>query len=230
MKGLLLKDFYTIWKAGRIFIILYIFIAAVSGMNLQNGWSYMGFWMVMMDAQTLSTFSYDHSCNWNRFALTMPVTRKDVVQSKFLLQLLIVFGSMLAYLVLAALVSLVLRTFEVKAFCNMLLAAWLVFWVVLLMGSVSTPAAVPVSAGIRAADLHFGLCDSGVCFHGCRQHFRSGNSGQSCRPACGVFRNAAAGGDCHTHTVPGGLRTVLFLQLPCLSEERSDITGKERFA
>ena len=138
MKGLLLKDFYTIWKAGRIFIILYIFIAAVSGMNLQNGWSYMGFWMVMMDAQTLSTFSYDHSCNWNRFALTMPVTRKDVVQSKFLLQLLIVFGSMLAYLVLAALVSLVLRTFEVKAFCNMLLAAWLVFWVVLLMGSVST--------------------------------------------------------------------------------------------
>ena len=107
-------------------------------MNLQNGWSYMGFWMVMMDAQTLSTFSYDHSCNWNRFALTMPVTRKDVEQSKFLLQLLIVFGSMLAYLVLAALVSLVLRTFEVKVFCNMLLAAWLVFWVVLLMGSVST--------------------------------------------------------------------------------------------
>ena len=92
----------------------------------------------MMVAQTLSTFSYDHSCNWNRFALTMPVTRKDVVQSIFLLQLLIVFGSMLAYLVLAALVSLVLRTFEVKAFCNMLLAAWLVFWVVLLMGSVST--------------------------------------------------------------------------------------------
>lgn len=43
MKGLLLKDFYTIWKARRIFIILYIFIAAVSGMNLQNGWSYMGF-------------------------------------------------------------------------------------------------------------------------------------------------------------------------------------------
>ena len=57
---------------------------------------------------------------------------------KFLLQLLIVCGSTLAYLVLAALVSLVLRTFEVKAFCNMLFAAWLVLWVVLLMGSVST--------------------------------------------------------------------------------------------
>ena len=68
----------------------------------------------------------------------MPVTRKDVVRSKFLLQLLIVCGSTLAYLVLAALVSLVLRTFEVKAFCNMLFAAWLVLWVVLLMGSVST--------------------------------------------------------------------------------------------
>ena len=61
-----------------------------------------------------------------------------MVRSKFLLQLLIVCGSTLAYLVLAALVSLVLRTFEVKAFCNMLFAAWLVFWVVLLMGSVST--------------------------------------------------------------------------------------------
>lgn len=138
MKGLLLKDFYTIWKGGRIFLILYVFMAAVSGVNIQSGWSYMGFWLVMMDSQTSSTFSYDHSCNWNRFALTMPVTRKDVVRSKFLLQLLIVCGSTLAYLVLAALVSLVLRTFEVKAFCNMLFAAWLVFWVVLLMGSVST--------------------------------------------------------------------------------------------
>ena len=132
MKGLLLKDFYTIWKGGRIFLILYVFMAAVSG------WSYMGIWLVMMDSQTSSTFSYDHSCNWNRFAMTMPVTRKDVVRSKFLLQLLIVCGSTLAYLVLAALVSLVLRTFEVKAFCNMLFAAWLVLWVVLLMGSVST--------------------------------------------------------------------------------------------
>ena len=138
MKGLLLKDFYTIWKGGRIFLILYVFMAAVSGVNIQSGWSYMGFWLVMMDSQTSSTFSYDHSCNWNRFALTMPVTRKDVVRSKFLLQLLIVCGSTLAYLVLAALVSLVLRTFEVKAFCNMLFAAWLVLWVVLLMGSVST--------------------------------------------------------------------------------------------
>lgn len=138
MKGLLLKDFYTIWKGGRIFLILYVFMAAVSGVNIQNGWSYMGFWLVMMDSQTSSTFSYDHSCNWNRFALTMPVTRKDVVRSKFLLQLLIVCGSTLAYLVLAAIVSLVLRTFEVKAFCNMLFAAWLVLWVVLLMGSVST--------------------------------------------------------------------------------------------
>ena len=76
MKGLLLKDFYTIWKGGRIFLILYVFMAAVSGVNIQNGWSYMGFWLVMMDSQTSSTFSYDHSCNWNRFALTMPVTRK----------------------------------------------------------------------------------------------------------------------------------------------------------
>lgn len=56
MKGLLLKDFYTIWKGGRIFLILYVFMAAVSGVNIQSGWSYMGFWLVMMDSQTSSTF------------------------------------------------------------------------------------------------------------------------------------------------------------------------------
>ena len=139
MKGLLLKDFYTIWKAGRIFIILYIFIAAVSGMNLQNGWSYMGFWMVMMDAQTLSTFSYDHSCNWNRFALTMPVTRKDVVQSKFLLQLLIVFGSMLAVPCAGCPWSVwCCGRLKSRRFAICCLPHGSVFWVVLLMGSVST--------------------------------------------------------------------------------------------
>ena len=162
MKGLLLKDFYTIWKVRTNFYYSVHLYRSRFRHESPERLVLHGFWMVMMDAQTLSTFSYDHSCNWNRFALTMPVTRKDVVQSKFLLQLLIVFGSMLAYLVLAALVSLVLRTFEVKAFCNMLLAAWLVFWVVLLM------AAFPhcCCSGfrrIRAVVLvYFGLCDSGV--------------------------------------------------------------------
>ena len=56
MKGLLLKDFYTIWKGGRIFLILYVFMAAVSGVNIQSGWSYMGFWLVMMDSQTSALF------------------------------------------------------------------------------------------------------------------------------------------------------------------------------
>ncbi|MFR0951181.1 MAG: ABC-2 transporter permease [Ruminococcus callidus] len=135
MKGLLLKDFYTIWKGGRIFLILYIFMAAVSGVNIQNGWSYMGFWLVMMDSQTSSTFSYDHSCNWNRFALTMPVTRKDVVRSKFLLQLLIVCGR---HGVSAGALSVWccgrLKSRH-SAICCLLHGSC---WVVLLMGSVST--------------------------------------------------------------------------------------------
>jgi len=39
MKGLLLKDFYTIWKGGRIFLILYVFMAAVSGgLTWASGW------------------------------------------------------------------------------------------------------------------------------------------------------------------------------------------------
>ncbi len=145
------------------------------------------------------------------------------------MQLLIVFGSMLAYLVLAALVSLVLRTFEVKAFCNMLLAAWLVFWVVLLMGSVSTLLLFRFPPEyVRLISILVYVIPACV-FMGAGSIFvQEIADNPAVLPA--AFSAMLLPAACHTHTVPGGLRTVLFLQLPCLSEERSDITGKERFA
>lgn len=136
MKGLLLKDFYTLWKNGRIFFVVFVVISAISG---AGSWSYMGFWLVLMGMQTVNTFSYDNYCNWNLFALTMPITRKDVVRSKFLLQLFLTFGSALAFLLVSLVSSLVLRTFHAENLLEMALTAWNIAWVILLMGNVSNP-------------------------------------------------------------------------------------------
>lgn len=134
MKGLLLKDLYTLWKNGRIFFIAFLVVSAAAGLG---DWSYMGFWLVIIGMQTANTFSYDNSCNWNLFALTMPVTRKDVVRSKFLLQFLLTFGSAVVFLLVSQAFGLVLQIFRVEKMREMVLTAWSLSWGIMLMGSVS---------------------------------------------------------------------------------------------
>lgn len=89
MKGLVLKDFINI--KGQV--VLYLLIAALwVGIGIK--WDDSGFFSGVMQMFTvmipLASLAYDEKNHWNRFALTMPVCRKELVQSKFLFMLLVI--------------------------------------------------------------------------------------------------------------------------------------------
>lgn len=98
MKGLLLKDWYALrGQAGRLFflIALYIVIGEFSG-----GVGSIGILLCAM--LPTSCLAYDERAKWDRYALSMPLSVKDLVVSKYLLgYLMLAAGAALKLLAMA---------------------------------------------------------------------------------------------------------------------------------
>lgn len=99
MKSLVLKDFYNIahnYKSMLFFVILWaaIFIPS-SGIE-----GYVGVCAVLHSSMIITTFSFDDYSKWNRYAMIMPVSKKDIVLAKFV--------SLIAFCAGGAVLSLVI--------------------------------------------------------------------------------------------------------------------------
>jgi hypothetical protein len=90
MKGLILKDFINLKKNAKIFGALSILYAvmAVAG---ENSSIFSTIFTMLFAFLTLSLYSYDDMAKWDSFALTMPVSRDNIVQGKYLMMLLLTF-------------------------------------------------------------------------------------------------------------------------------------------
>jgi hypothetical protein len=88
MKGLLLKDLLSLRKYARTLVI---FILAYSVMTFFMDSPYMlsGIVVLMCSMVSITSFSFDHQAGWDVYALSLPVSRNDVVRSKYRLGLLL---------------------------------------------------------------------------------------------------------------------------------------------
>lgn len=91
MKGLLLKDFYNLKAAMKtLIIILAIFIAFVI---IRNYEFILPLIPVLLSSSLLTTVvSMDKNSKWNMLMMTAPLKRKELVQEKYLLLLLLNAG------------------------------------------------------------------------------------------------------------------------------------------
>lgn len=87
MKGLLLKDIINLKQQAKIFLIAAILYIVISFMN-QDSSIFSVFAVVFTIMVPMTAFAYDEKAKWNRYALTMPVSRYDIVLSKYLLSFL----------------------------------------------------------------------------------------------------------------------------------------------
>lgn len=91
MKGLLLKDIYNLKRLGKQYAII------CTGMLV---WSifmknYSFFSMMIMLSGVMSvitSFSFDEAAHFDKYALTLPVTKKNLVQAKYVLLLVFLAG------------------------------------------------------------------------------------------------------------------------------------------
>ena len=86
MKGLLMKDLLNLRQTIRVWaLLLALFI--VIGFAQRSPIYITSMLTVMVLLLPVNALAYDETCKWDAYALTMPVTRRDLVLSKYLLAL-----------------------------------------------------------------------------------------------------------------------------------------------
>lgn len=84
MKGLILKDLYNMKKQGRLVLVMIVFYLCMSLFD-GNPELLIGVLSIMMISLTITALAYDERSHWDRYALTMPVSRSDLVLEKYIL-------------------------------------------------------------------------------------------------------------------------------------------------
>lgn len=97
MTGLILKDFLNLKKNFKIFgllTIFYGFLAYTSG----DSSFFSSIFTMLIAVLTISLYSYDEAAKWDAYALTMPISKENVVQGKYIMMLLLtLFGSVFGF-------------------------------------------------------------------------------------------------------------------------------------
>ena len=132
MKGLLKKEWFVLWNK-PIMILIPLILFAVMGITSHN------FFMIMylplyIGILPVSLITTDETSRWERFALGMPYSRKDLVSAKYLMSLLLVLGGVL--LTSAILVFVMNSTLTVPQMILLIAAS---FAVSLILPSVLLP-------------------------------------------------------------------------------------------
>jgi hypothetical protein len=87
MIGLLLKDLFTMRQYGKTMLFMLVFFAVLSSGMDNPAMFFEGFIILLSVMSAITSFSYDSLAKWDRYALSLPVTRREIVGSKYLLSL-----------------------------------------------------------------------------------------------------------------------------------------------
>lgn len=102
MKSLLWKDFITMKKYLRLMAIILAFYVVLFGFLVKDVTIASLMLTVIVTIVPTATFSYDELCKWDHFALSLPVRKKDIVLSKYVVTLICAgIGSALSLLLCA---------------------------------------------------------------------------------------------------------------------------------
>lgn len=99
MKSLILKDIYNISHNAKQLLFTLIFIAiCMLPTSSAGGLGVMV--TIICSMMTITTFSMDERSNWTKYALIMPITRKDYIKSKYLVNVIFTaFGMVVGSLI-----------------------------------------------------------------------------------------------------------------------------------
>ncbi|MEG2192084.1 MAG: ABC-2 transporter permease [Oscillospiraceae bacterium] len=88
MKGLILKDLYVLSKTFKVYGILVLFYG-MFGLTTGQPNFMMGMVCVLLAMLPITSLAYDERAKWDKYALTMPINKNDIVLSKYALGLLL---------------------------------------------------------------------------------------------------------------------------------------------
>ncbi len=79
MKGLLLKDYYTLLKQLKLYLVFIVVLSLIPEMNLSR---IASIYAAMLP---ITAIAFDERCKWDQLAIMMPYSKRDLVLSKYLI-------------------------------------------------------------------------------------------------------------------------------------------------
>lgn len=121
MRGLLLKELLNLKaiSGSLIGILLFYLFFLLTG----NDVSFMSFFCVLVVVMmSVSTFGVDEKAKWDRYALTFPISRNELVASKYLLALILEGGALIGGIALSSISSWVM------GYSRLTVSEWALSW------------------------------------------------------------------------------------------------------
>ena len=107
-KGLIYKDLFLLKEAFPIVALAVLFLLFTIIFGFSGGFLALCIMLLVFAVKVVeSTLIYDETDGWDSFVLTAPVSRKEIIRSKYLLQILLLAGAFLLSAVLLLLISLI---------------------------------------------------------------------------------------------------------------------------
>lgn len=98
MKGLLLKDIYNLRKIGKQYLLILLFFTCYC-FFLKNPSFFPMMTVMSFSMLVLTSMGYDEVAGFDKYVLTLPLNREDLVRTKYLLLvLLLIFSFVLGML------------------------------------------------------------------------------------------------------------------------------------
>lgn len=135
MIGLVVKDLLVLRKPAKLYLVMLAFYVALSVAGAFDNAMVVGFVCLFTLMLPISSFSYDELARWDKYAAALPVSRRGVVGSKYLLALIL--GCIAELLIVAT--ALVLALLKNAAPGEVLLTGLACVGVGLLMNSILLP-------------------------------------------------------------------------------------------
>ncbi|HAN44080.1 MAG TPA: ABC-2 transporter permease [Ruminococcaceae bacterium] len=112
MKGLILKDLFQYKSTLKSYIFILIFYSFFS-VATKNSSFLAGMLILTASMLAITSFSYDERAKWDRYALTMPLSRDEIVLSKYLLSAILAFASSVAAVIACSLLDLFFNRLDI---------------------------------------------------------------------------------------------------------------------
>lgn len=93
MTGLILKDILNLKKQAKLYLILVTFYLTIGIVN-ENSSMFSSMMTMVSVMIPITAMSYDERNKWDRYALTMPISRGNIVVSRYLLGVIFLIAAL----------------------------------------------------------------------------------------------------------------------------------------
>lgn len=135
MKGLIIKDILNLKKSINTFIPIFL-VYCIFTYSSGDPSFLLGMITLMMSMLTVTSMAYDDLAKWDKLAIAMPLGRKVLVYSKYILAFILSISGVLLSIIAAGIIMFAKGNLEFKV---LFLTGYAVFAISILFSSIVLP-------------------------------------------------------------------------------------------